>query len=58
MNIKPIKHHIYFRHRLSMPQETLSTQMSLEAPVIFLHLVLSGYLPFREVTFLWRLASL
>ena len=34
MNIKPTKHHIYFRHRLSMPQETLSTQMSLEVPVI------------------------
>ena len=63
MNIKPIKHHIYFRHRLSMPQETLSTQMSLEAPVILLHLVLSGYLclsgrsPFFGVRLPYRTGS-
>ena len=71
MNIKPIKHHIYFRHRLSMPQETLSTQMSLEVPVTpftwycqavcaFLvgHLSLASCLPFWQVAFLWRPASL
>ena len=27
MIIKPIKHHMYFRHRLSMPQETFNSNV-------------------------------